>query len=96
MGSGKKREYTGMVDCIVKTFKSDGMFGLYRGFLVSVQGIIIYRAAYFGCYDTARSLLPDPKNTPLIISFMIAQTVTTFAGMDMLNFITQNDYSIPS
>ncbi|XP_026469292.1 ADP,ATP carrier protein 1-like [Ctenocephalides felis] len=81
VGSGKKREYTGMVDCIVKTFKSDGLFGLYRGFVVSVQGIIIYRAAYFGCYDTARSLLPDPKNTPLIISFMIAQAVTTLAGL---------------
>lgn len=62
-----------MVDCIVKTFKSDGLIGLYRGFIVSVQGIIIYRAAYFGCFDTAKGMLPDPKNTPVLVSFLIAQ-----------------------
>lgn len=67
------RQYKGMVDCIVKTFKSDGLMGLYRGFIVSVQGIIIYRAAYFGCFDTAKGMLPDPKNTPVLVSFLIAQ-----------------------
>lgn len=69
----QERQYKGMVDCIVKTFKSDGLMGLYRGFMVSVQGIIIYRAAYFGCFDTAKGMLPDPKNTPVLISFLIAQ-----------------------
>lgn len=76
-----EREYTGLVDCIKKTFQSDGIRGLYRGFLVSVQGIIMYRAAYFGLFDTAKSLLPDPKNTPFIISFLIAETVTTVSGI---------------
>lgn len=75
------RQYKGMVDCIVKTFKSDGLMGLYRGFIVSVQGIIIYRAAYFGCFDTAKGMLPDPKNTPVLVSFLIAQTVTVFSGI---------------
>jgi len=32
--------------------------------LHSVQGIIIYRACYFGFYDTAKGILPDPKKTP--------------------------------
>ncbi|XP_030762193.1 ADP,ATP carrier protein 1-like [Sitophilus oryzae] len=77
----KTRQYTGMIDCIVKTFKSDGLMGLYRGFNVSVQGIIIYRAAYFGCFDTAKGMLKDPKNTPVIISFLIAQTVTICSGI---------------
>jgi solute carrier family 25 (mitochondrial adenine nucleotide translocator), member 4/5/6/31 len=67
------RQYNGLVDCIKKTVKSDGVGGLYRGFSVSVQGIIIYRAAYFGCYDTARGSLPDPKNSPFIVNFAIAQ-----------------------
>lgn len=69
----QERQYKGMVDCIAKTFKSDGLMGLYRGFMVSVQGIIIYRAAYFGCFDTAKGMLPDPKNTPVLVSFLIAQ-----------------------
>lgn len=76
-----ERQYTGLIDCISKTLKSDGMIGLYRGFMVSVQGIIIYRAAYFGFFDTAKGMLPDPKNTPFIISFIIAQTVTSFSGI---------------
>ncbi|KPJ09119.1 ADP,ATP carrier protein [Papilio machaon] len=81
VGKGKSKEFNGLIDCLVKTLKSDGPIGLYRGFVVSVQGIIIYRAAYFGFYDTARGMLPDPKNTPLIVSWMIAQTVTTVAGI---------------
>lgn len=75
------RAYTGLVDCIKKTLKSDGAIGLYRGFSVSVQGIIIYRAAYFGCYDTARGSLPDPKNSPFIVNFAIAQVVTICSGI---------------
>lgn len=75
------RQYNGLVDCIKKTVKSDGVAGLYRGFAVSVQGIIIYRAAYFGCYDTARGSLPDPKNSPFIVNFGIAQVVTICSGI---------------
>ncbi|XP_017772402.1 PREDICTED: ADP,ATP carrier protein 1-like [Nicrophorus vespilloides] len=76
-----ERQYTGLLDCIQKTLKTDGIVGLYRGFIVSVQGIIIYRAAYFGCFDTIKGSLPDPENTPFIIAFIIAQAVTTFSGL---------------
>lgn len=52
--AGAGREFSGLGNCLVKVFKSDGLKGLYQGFNVSVQGIIIYRAAYFGIYDTAK------------------------------------------
>lgn len=71
--SAAEREFSGLGNCLVKIFKSDGLGGLYRGFGVSVQGIIIYRAAFFGFYDTAKGVLPDPKNTPILISWAIAQ-----------------------
>lgn len=83
-----EREFSGLVHCITKTVKSDGVIGLYRGFGVSVQGIIIYRAAYFGFFDTAKGMLPDPKNTPFLISWAIAQFVTTFAGIMSYPFDT--------
>lgn len=86
--SVEQREFTGLGNCLAKIFRSDGMIGLYRGFNVSVQGIIIYRAAYFGCFDTAKGMLPDPKNTPIIISWLIAQTVTTAAGIISYPFDT--------
>jgi solute carrier family 25 (adenine nucleotide translocator) protein 4/5/6/31 len=79
--SAGTREYNGLVDCIKKTVKSDGIVGLYRGFNVSVQGIIIYRAAYFGCYDTIRGSMPDPKKSPFILNFAIAQVVTVCSGI---------------
>ncbi|KAG6453387.1 hypothetical protein O3G_MSEX008134 [Manduca sexta] len=81
VGKGKEKLYSGLMDCLFKTIKSDGPIGLYRGFIVSVQGIVIYRATYFGFYDTARGMLPDPKNTSLFITWLIAQTVTTVAGI---------------
>jgi solute carrier family 25 (adenine nucleotide translocator) protein 4/5/6/31 len=86
--SGADREFTGLVNCLGKTFKSDGLKGLYQGFGVSVQGIIIYRASYFGLFDTCKGMLPDPKNTPLIVSFIIAQIVTTISGITSYPFDT--------
>lgn len=73
IGQKSSREYHGLSDCLKKTFQSDGMFGLYRGFVVSVQGIIIYRATYFGLFDTAKGMLPNPRSTPFLVSFLIAQ-----------------------
>lgn len=83
-----QREFTGLGNCLAKIFKSDGLRGLYQGFNVSVQGIIIYRAAYFGVYDTAKGMLPDPKNVHIIVSWMIAQTVTAVAGLVSYPFDT--------
>lgn len=85
---GAEREFNGLFNCLAKTMKSDGIVGMYRGFFVSVQGIIIYRAAYFGFFDTAKGMLPDPKNTPLVVSWLIAQTVTTVSGIISYPFDT--------
>nr|KAF6370556.1 solute carrier family 25 member 4 [Myotis myotis] len=89
VGKGSaQREFSGLGDCLTKIFKSDGLGGLYQGFSVSVQGIIIYRAAYFGVYDTAKGMLPDPKNVHIFISWMIAQSVTAVAGLVSYPFDT--------
>merc|ERR1719348_24478 len=73
--SAAEREYKGLVDCIGKSFKADGIVrGLYPGFLSSVQGIIIYRAMYFGAYDTAKEMVDKPG---FLTKFAIAQTVAT-------------------
>lgn len=83
-----KRQFKGLGHCLTSIFKSDGLMGLYRGFGVSVQGIIVYRGAYFGFYDTAKGMLPNPKTTPIVISWMIAQTVTTVSGIISYPFDT--------
>jgi len=86
-GAGQ-REFKGLGDCLVKIFKADGLGGLYQGFGVSVQGIIIYRAAFFGLYDTAKGMLPDPKNAGILLSWAIAQCVTTVSGIISYPFDT--------
>ncbi|XP_038069754.1 ADP/ATP translocase 3-like [Patiria miniata] len=83
-----EREFKGLGNCLSSIFKSDGILGLYRGFAVSVQGIIIYRAAYFGFYDTAKGMLPTKYQRNIIISWMVAQTVTTCSGIISYPFDT--------
>lgn len=75
-----EREFKGFWDCMGKIFKSDGIRGLYRGFVIAVPPNFIFRGAYFGLYDTAKSLFDDPKNLPFLYSYLMAQTVTTTAG----------------
>merc|ERR1739838_693433 len=41
-GKGGERQFNGLVDVYVKTLKSDGIQGLYRGFTISCVGIFIY------------------------------------------------------
>jgi len=83
VGKAGSREFKGLADCLIKIFKSDGPVGLYRGFFVSVQGIIIYRAAYFGMFDTAKSLASGGGKDRLnfFVAWAIAQVVTVGSGI---------------
>lgn len=82
VGKGTNREFTGLGNCLMKIFKSDGIIGLYRGFFVSVQGIIIYRASYFGFFDTIKSIVStDPKKVNFFVAWGIAQVVTVSSGV---------------
>lgn len=40
---GGERQFKGLVDVYKKTLASDGIAGLYRGFVPSVVGICVYR-----------------------------------------------------
>ena len=52
--SASERQFNGIGDCMRKIYKADGITGLYQGFTISVVGIIIYRACFFGLYDTIK------------------------------------------
>jgi solute carrier family 25 (adenine nucleotide translocator) protein 4/5/6/31 len=82
VGSGKAREFTGLVDCLKKVTLSDGPQGLYRGFGISVVGIVAYRAAYFGMFDTGKAIMfPDAKKANFFAMWAFAQAVTVSAGI---------------
>ena len=81
--SGKKggdRQFNGMVDVYRKTLKSDGFVGLYRGFMISCVGIIVYRGCYFGFYDTLKPILLG-DNAGIASSFALGYGVTVSAGL---------------
>lgn len=81
-GKGGSREFTGLNDCLRKILKSDGVYGLYRGFGISVIGIIVYRAAYFGMYDTGRTFLFAEKGkSNFFYMWGFAQAVTVSSGI---------------
>merc|ERR1711970_1253562 len=42
-GKGGGRQFNGLIDVYRKTLASDGIGGLYRGFVISCVGIFIYR-----------------------------------------------------
>lgn len=75
-----ERQFTGLFDCLFKIGKSDGVAGLYRGMVISIIGIIPYRAAYFGLFDTGKRMFPIISQN-VIYKFMFAQFVTSMAGL---------------
>ena len=72
----ENRQFNGLVDCLTKIYKSDGLFGLYQGFNISVIGIIAYRAMYFGCYDAGKMILfEDEKKANIVVKFIYAMVI---------------------
>lgn len=80
-GSGE-RQFNGLVDVYKKTLATDGIAGLYRGFMPSVAGIIVYRGLYFGMYDSLKPvLLTGSLEGNFLASFLLGWSVTTGAGI---------------
>ncbi len=54
-----------------------------------MQGIIVYRGAYFGLYDTAKGVLfKDEKSANFFAKWGVAQVVTAAAGIASYPFDT--------
>jgi len=78
---GGSRQFNGLVDVYVKTVKSDGIQGLYRGFAISCVGIIVYRGLYFGLYDSIKPILPDNLRDNFGANFLLGWSITIGAGL---------------
>jgi solute carrier family 25 (adenine nucleotide translocator) protein 4/5/6/31 len=79
---GGARQFNGLIDVYTKTLASDGIVGLYRGFMVSCAGIIVYRGCYFGFYDSLKPLvLVGAIKDSFLASFLLGWSVTITAGL---------------
>jgi solute carrier family 25 (adenine nucleotide translocator) protein 4/5/6/31 len=77
---------------MVKTARGPGGFlGLYKGFGVSVAGIIPYRGTQFGLNDTIKGLNPWDKDVSIVgivSKFVGAQVSVTISGYAAYPFDT--------
>lgn len=80
--SKHERQFRGLFDCLHKVIAKDGIRGIYRGILLSIPVALVFRATYFGMYDTAKEMISDDAGSTrsLIITFFIAQVTTASAG----------------
>lgn len=69
-----------MIDVYRKTLASDGIVGLYRGFVISCVGIIVYRGCYFGFYDTLKPIVIG-SDANVALSFALGYIVTITSGL---------------
>jgi len=79
---GGERQFNGLLDVYRKTLAADGISGLYRGFVPSVAGIIVYRGLYFGVYDSLKpTVLVGNLEGSFLASFLLGWGVTVGAGL---------------
>jgi len=74
------RQFNGLLDVYKKTWATDGIRGLYRGFNISCVGIIVYRGLYFGMYDSIRPFLTGAADS-FFVTFLVGWGVTNIAGL---------------
>ncbi|XP_053617116.1 putative tricarboxylate transport protein, mitochondrial [Plodia interpunctella] len=60
---GGTRKYTGIWDCVTKTVKGHGFFGLYRGLSVLLYGSIPKSAVRFGVFEQAKEFMVQADGT---------------------------------
>lgn len=79
---GGERQFNGLVDVYRKTIASDGIAGLYRGFVISCVGIVVYRGLYFGMYDSIKPvLLTGALEDSFLAAFLLGWGITIGAGL---------------
>nr|CAB3266190.1 ADP/ATP translocase 3-like [Phallusia mammillata] len=82
VGAGKQRQFSGLVHCIRTVAAKDGLVGLYRGLSLSIPTVLVYRATYFGVFDTCKGIIDKAGlGNPLMLKWLLAQGSTTVAGL---------------
>jgi len=74
VGSGKKM-FNGIGDCIMKTLKSQGIIGLYRGWAITCAGAFVYRGGQLGLFSQIMAMNPykdDKGPFGLAVTFIAA------------------------
>jgi len=78
VGADGKRMYSGMVDCITKIMRTEGVAALYKGLVPNVIGIIPEKAIKLGMNDFLRDLWADKDGKVSLQTGMAAGAMAGF------------------
>merc|ERR1712159_611767 len=76
-------QFNGIADCIMKTVKTGGITGLYRGSAITVAGAFVYRGGQLGLFAQIQDMNPyksDKGMVGIVAAFVcatVARTITT-------------------
>ncbi|KAK3671175.1 hypothetical protein LTR78_008976 [Recurvomyces mirabilis] len=95
----QSHKYTGMIDCVTKIVRQEGLLAMYQGLESTVWRHVLWNSGYFGCIFQVRELLPKnptkDKGTQIrndLISGAVGGTVGTMLNtpMDVVKSRIQN------
>jgi solute carrier family 25 (mitochondrial 2-oxodicarboxylate transporter), member 21 len=94
-------KYNGMVDCVGKIIKNEGILTLYQGLESTMWRHILWNAGYFGCIFQVRNMLPEAKDKKAkMVNDITAGTVGGTVGtilntpMDVVKSRIQNSSKV--
>ncbi|KAI0280386.1 mitochondrial carrier domain-containing protein [Russula aff. rugulosa BPL654] len=72
--------FRGPLDCLVRTFRSEGMRGLYRGLPAPIVGAMAENAILFLAYNELQNLIRRFSNAPFAGTLSLSQLAYAAAG----------------
>lgn len=88
--AGEKPMYAGTWDCIQKTVKKEGFFGLYKGIQAPLTGIVPIFAVSFGGYGVGKQIFKadiNPESIPRLFASGAFSAIFTTAVMSPIERI---------
>jgi len=87
------KPYTGVLDCVARTFKTEGVLPFWRGNLANVLRYFPTQALNFAFKDTIKSVFKTPKDAPQYVKFGTNILSGGCAGSMSLMFVYSLDYA---
>ena len=76
---GASRLYKGPLDCAVKIVRSDGVLGLWRGFVPTLGMRLAGLPAYFGGYEFSKQMLVKPGEQATSLELLLSGGIAGIA-----------------
>merc|ERR1712213_181418 len=87
------KPYNGVVDCVQRTLKSEGVIPFWRGNLANVLRYFPTQALNFAFKDTIKAVFKTPKDAPTYVKFGTNILSGGCAGSLSLMFVYSLDYA---